>query len=396
LTETKINVIVYPIIILLIILRNTSKGLLILDNEKIIVAAEDSPAADSIAAPSAIGLTEETPELPSGESNNSKGLLRLVFSWVIQLFEGAIIGTGAILPGISGGVMAIIFGIYEPLMEFLSDIRKNFIKNVLFFLPILIGMFGGVVALSGLVKYLFEVSPGQITLFFVGCIAGTLPFLFKTADKHGRRANHTIALVISIVVTLAVLLCIDWFGGGGESVVRLFALFGKEIAHPAETGSLLGQSVEVKPFFGGFTDGFSLGAWLQSCVLWIVCGVIVAAGVIIPGLSPSSLLIYVGLYEKMTDAFSVIDISILIPLGVGMVLCLLLFSKLANYLFKKAHGTMYNIVIGIVIASTIMIIPTVYPSVSYAVTCILCLAVGFALAFGLSILQKKVDYRDAE
>ena len=62
--------------------------------------------------------------------------------WFIRLIKGTIVGIGAILPGLSGGVMAVIFGIYDPLIRFLADIRKDFVKNFRYFLPIVIGKIG--------------------------------------------------------------------------------------------------------------------------------------------------------------------------------------------------------------------------------------------------------------
>lgn len=316
------------------------------------------------------------------------------FVWLLRFFQGMVIGTGAILPGISGGVLSIVFGIYEPLMAFLASPGKDLLKNLRFFLPYVLGMAAGVVALSGLVSYLFGVAAATVTVFFIGCIIGTLPALFKTASKHGRRPAHTSALVISIFVTLALMLLLDWFGGEGTAVARFAGLLGLELPAKADGGSLLAQSITVRPLFGSFTTDFSLLPWLSSCVLWIVCGAIVAAGAIVPGLSPSSILIYVGLYAKMTEAFACLDASILLPLGIGMVLCLLLFSRLVHYLFRRAHGTMYNIVIGVVIASTIMIIPFDYGSLGGIVLSAVCFAAGLALALLLARLQTKVDYRE--
>lgn len=314
--------------------------------------------------------------------------------WIMRFAQGMLIGTGAILPGISGGVLSIIFGIYEPMIRFLSNIRKNFKKNLLFFLPVVLGMGAGVVALANLMEWLFAIAPAQTIMFFVGCILGTFPTLFAQAGKNGRRSGHTVALLLSAVISLALLFALDWFAGGGQTIIRFASVFGLELAAPAHTSTLLFSDVTVHPLFGGFGEGFSFAQWAGDSVLWIICGAIVAAGAIVPGMSPSSILIYLGLYEKMTAAFGKIDVYICIPLAIGMLLCLLLFSRFVTFLFNRAHGAMYNIVIGIVIASTVMIIPTSYGSLLGGIISIVTLAAGLVMALLLAKLQKKFDYRD--
>ena len=78
-----------------------------------------------------------------GESTNLR-TLNPVTDWIIRLLKGTLVGIGAILPGLSGGVLAVIFGIYEPLLKFLADIRKDFVKNVLFLIPVVIGVAFGI------------------------------------------------------------------------------------------------------------------------------------------------------------------------------------------------------------------------------------------------------------
>jgi len=81
-----------------------------------------------------------------------------LIDWFIRFFEGILVGIGFITPGLSGGVMAVVFGIYEPLMRFLGNLREKFIQNSLYFLPVGIGGVIGVVAFSAVVDFAFSNS----------------------------------------------------------------------------------------------------------------------------------------------------------------------------------------------------------------------------------------------
>ena len=70
---------------------------------------------------------------------NSKAGYNPVVDWIVRLVKGALVGIGAIVPGLSGGVLAVVFGIYEPMLRFLANIRHKFLANLRFFLPVGIG-----------------------------------------------------------------------------------------------------------------------------------------------------------------------------------------------------------------------------------------------------------------
>ena len=101
----------------------------------------------------------------------------LFFDWIVRFLKGILVGIGFITPGLSGGVLAVVFGIYEPLMRFLGNLRHQFIKNALFFLPVGIGGIIGVVAFSAVVDFAFTYYAALFTWLFIGFIAGTFPSL---------------------------------------------------------------------------------------------------------------------------------------------------------------------------------------------------------------------------
>ena len=236
-----------------------------------------------------------------------------ITSWLLRMLKGAFIGSGFIMPGISGGALATVFGLYERMIRFLADIRKDFLENFLFFLPVGLGGIGGVFIFSLILNYFFEVAEMQIIWFFVGCIAGTLPSLWRQAGSTGGHKKHHIAtLIICFAVAIIFLRYIDHAVGGNMP---------------------------------------------HNIYTWLLAGVVIAFGVVIPGLSTSTLLLFLQLYAPMMAGIASLDFSVIIPIGIGGVLTIFLFSRLMAFILDKAYGSLFHGIIGFVAASTLLILP---------------------------------------
>ena len=264
-------------------------------------------------------------------------------SWIIRLVKGMLVGIGAIVPGLSGGVLMVIFGIYEPLIKFLANLKHKFIQNILFFLPVGIGGAIGVVAFSAVIDYAFSHFAAQFIWLFIGFIAGTIPSLWKTAGKEGRKTYHWIVLAIFAVGTF---------------------------------------------FFMRWMENIGNVTMTPSFLVWIMSGAIFSLGMIVPGMSPSNFLIYLGLYQPMANGIKSLDFGVIIPLMIGVVLCILVFSKLVAWLFKKAYPFMYHFILGIVVGSTAAIIPSGVAGWTIAVCAVLFL-LGGAASFALAKVDEK-------
>jgi len=244
--------------------------------------------------------------------NVKKANIKSPFNWLVRFIKGMFIGSGAILPGVSGGALAAIFGLYEPIIEFLSDIRTHFTKNVLYFLPVGLGGLFGVFVLATPIDYGLTHFPVHVLWGFIGAIFGTLPSLYREAGKEGREKRH-----IVIAVTTAVL---------------AFSLLIYANNH---------LDIEVP----------------QTTLSWLIAGGIFASGMIVPGLSPSNILIYLNLYQPLTAGIRMLDWSIIFPLAIGAVIVVLSFSKLMSLLMDKAYATVFHLILGFVVASTVIIAP---------------------------------------
>ena len=241
----------------------------------------------------------------------------------IRFIKGVIIALGFILPGVSGGVLAAILGIYERLLGFMAHVRKNFKTDFLYFLPVGIGGIVGIGVLSKPLDYLLQHFQVIVLWGFAGTIIGTLPTLIKESTSQTKRDKIDLAWFWTVFI------------GGG-----LFLFFMSEIL-----GTLPAN------FFG-----------------FIIAGVLIALGVLVPGLSPSNLLIILGLFTPMLQGFKSFDPMVFIPIAIGGIISLLTFSKAMESLIKHHHSRVYHFILGIVLASTVLILlpnPYLKDGISY-------------------------------
>ena len=265
--------------------------------------------------------------------------------WFLRFVKGMFIGSGFILPGVSGGALAAIFGIYERIISFLAHITKDFKENVRFFLPIGLGGVTGVFLLSFGVSFLLGTYEVMIMWFFVGCIVGTVPALWKEAGREGRSNRDIMILIGSFVAGYLFL----WQGSSLFSEVQ------------------------------------------QNFWTWLIAGGLIGLGMIDPGLSPSNFLIYMGMYKAMSDGIKELNFSVIVPIGIGGIVTVLGLSKMMDYIFSKAYAQLFHFILGIVFASTVMIIPTDYAGftgMNYVASFLLLLA-GIALGAWMSRLEEK-------
>lgn len=263
--------------------------------------------------------------------------------WIVRVLKGALVGIGAIVPGFSGGVLAVVFGIYEPLIRFLGNIRSKFVENFLYFLPVGIGGVIGVVAFSAVVDYAFANYAAQFTWLFIGFIAGTFPSLIRTSGEQGRKNWHWLLLA---GMAFATFYYMNWM----QSV----------------------QNVTLTP-----------NIWT-----WLLSGILMGLGLVVPGMSPSNFLIYLGLYQAMASGIRQLDFGVILPIIAGVVLCILVFAKGVSWLFRNAHAVMYHLILGIVVGSTAAIIPEGVRGWTIAVSALL-FVFGALSSYLLSRLDEK-------
>lgn len=242
-----------------------------------------------------------------------------------RFFKGVIIALGFILPGVSGGVLAAILGIYERMLGFMAHFRQRFKQDFWYFVPVGLGGIVGIALLSAPLEFLLAKAQVIVLWGFAGAIIGTLPSLMQTASAKTSRDR------------------IDYLWFFGTLLISSGLLyFMSDIFGPLPAN------------FGGF----------------IVAGVLIALGVLVPGLSPSNLLLILGLFTPMLTGFKQFDLlGVYLPIALGGILAMALFSKAMDYLLRRFHSRVYHFILGIVVASTILILvpnPHAAESISYA------------------------------
>ncbi|MBQ1946528.1 MAG: DUF368 domain-containing protein [Clostridia bacterium] len=264
--------------------------------------------------------------------------------FILKLLQGALIGLGAVLPGISGGVLCVVFGVYTVLMEFLANPFKNFKTHIARLLPILLGVVIGFLGVANILSFFLDRFPSQSVCLFIGLIGGMLPSLFEEAGQKGRGKSSYIALIVALVLTFALLISL-----------RVF-------------------SVQIAPNF-----------------LWyLFCGFCLALSIIAPGMSFSTLLMPLGLYEPFVAGIGHMDFGVLIPGGIGAILTIILFAKAVNMLFDKHYSPSFHAILGVVIAATVIIIPfESFTGIGISIVNIVCIVVGVIAALELDKFNKK-------
>jgi len=278
-----------------------------------------------------------------------KNKLWLCLLWIL---EGIVVGFGAILPGISGGTLCVAFGMYRPIIEAISDLKNGIKKHGLMLGVFLLGVAVGFVGLSGIAAILLESNTALVTCAFVGFILGTFPELWRDAGARGRGKGCYVSLVACFAVMLAVLVVL-------KSELSLI----------------------IVPDAWGF----------------LLCGLLWGLSFIVPGLSSSSLLLFFGLYQPMLAGISGFDLKVLIPMGLGMLGCVLALSKAVGLAYKKHYSVISHGVLGIVAATAVMIFPLAGSPLEWTVNIftVLCgAAISYALSELCNKLSKKVENND--
>lgn len=276
-----------------------------------------------------------------------------MLSWISKMIKGIVIALGFILPGISGGVLAAILGIYERMIRFLAHPFKQLKEDVFYFLPVAIGMLLGIGLFSYPIEYLLEHYQVYVLWSFAGAIIGTVPSLVKEANRDTERDK------IDLI----------WFWT--TFIVSGIALYGLN---------------------------FVVGSLSASFLNFILAGSLLALGILVPGLSPSNLLLILGLYGPMLTGFKSFDLfGTFLPIGIGAVLTLIAFSKFMDYALRVYHSRVYHFIIGIVLSSTLLILlPNAGSpeSISYSglsIVSYVIIAFFFALGIWLGIWMSQLE-----
>lgn len=240
--------------------------------------------------------------------------------YIILVIKGFFLGVANIIPGVSGGTLAITLGIYQDLIEAISHFFKQLKKNLKLLIPLGIGMVVAILLGSKIISYCLDKFPFPTTLFFIGLIVGGIPLLTKKIKlKKVKPLNIAVFLLTFGIVMIMIFL------NEGNNLVNLTNM-----------------------------------NFIKTISLFIV-GMVAAATMVIPGISGSFVLMLLGYYKPIVETISNLtdfsllghNILVLAPFGMGVLIGVILIAKIIEYLLKKHEEATYYGIIGFVISSII-------------------------------------------
>ena len=251
-------------------------------------------------------------------------------TFVLDIIKGMMIGIANVIPGVSGGTMALSLGLYDKIIGSVSNLFKNFKKSVLTLLPILLGCALGIVGFTYAIEYLLTQHTFVTCMTFVGLIFGGLPMLWRSFREKRRETGGRVGI---------------------SGFLAFLILFGVAVGMPLlNAGGDVMATIDPTP---------------GTMILLFIIGVVAAATMVVPGVSGSLVLMILGYYygiinslKGFFDALKVFDLGtmlhlclILVPFGVGVLLGIFLIAKLITYLFEQYGIQTYCAIFGLILAS---------------------------------------------
>lgn len=232
---------------------------------------------------------------------------------MINFVKGFIIGIGKIIPGVSGAMLATIMGVYDKSIFYICNFKSNVKEGIRYLFPIGVGIVLSIILFSKIISMCLNKYYSITMLFFVGLIIGGFPFVINKVKKK----DYFIS-----VVSFSLFFLISVFNINNSYVLR-----------------------------NNFID----------TIIYFFSGGIEAIGTIVPGVSGTALLMIVGTYDSIVYSIgNLTNFKIIFPFIIGIILFILLFVKLVDYLFRKYNDKMYAFILGVLVSSTVLLVIQVF------------------------------------
>lgn len=234
-----------------------------------------------------------------------------------NIINGIFIGASNVIPGVSGGTVAVILGIYEALIDSVKNIRHDFKKNILYLIQIGVGAVIGILLFSSMISTLLDKYTIAVNYLFVGLVIGSISLLFsKFEDK-----KMTLSKISGFIL--------------GVGFVFMISTIGAMMSVDGTESIKTGLSSYITLGFAGFIAAFTM---------------------VLPGVSGSLTLVMLGMYDDFVNAISTFNIPVLFVCGIGVLIGLLVTVKLISFLLKKYNDITYAAILGLVMGSILIIV----------------------------------------
>lgn len=257
-----------------------------------------------------------------------------------NLYRGFFIGISDLVPGVSGGTIAFILGIYDELLASISGFfSRDWKKHIGFLVPLGIGIVTALLLLSRVIEYLLENYHAQTQFFFLGLVIGVLPFIARKAEvKKNFKIGHF--LVILVV--------------------------GAALASLAFVSPL--DNTAITTLTATNTIGLFFAGWAGSMAM------------LLPGISGSFVLLLLGVYSTAIGALSNFNLPIIAVIGAGVIVGFVVSSKIISYLLTHFTYITFAVIIGLIIGSVFVMYPGFPKDGSFLVMSILTFFIGLLVA----------------
>lgn len=266
-----------------------------------------------------------------------------------NVFRGMAMGASDVIPGVSGGTIAVLLGIYDELIQAINGLfSKNWRKHLRFLLPIVIGVATAILTIARVMEWLLLNHSQPTHFFFLGLIIGVIPFLFQEAnEKEKFSVRHYIFLSIGI---LCMILFDHFYQMGEEAIIteRSFSIY----------------------------------------LLFFVSGFIGSAAMVLPGISGSFVLLVMGVYTTIIHAINEFHLDVMIVTGSGILIGIIVMSKIIYFFLKNYETSTFAIIIGLIIGSIFIIFPGWAKDLFPMIISIVTFALGLLCAYVLG----KIEY----
>ncbi|MBE6880207.1 MAG: DUF368 domain-containing protein [Ruminococcaceae bacterium] len=262
----------------------------------------------------------------------------------IKVFaKGAVIGGSMLLPGLSGGTLAILLGIYDKLIKSVSDITKriDIKRNLLFLCIFSLGGLIGAISFSHILSSVLSLWGFYLSFLFMGAVIGTVPVIYKQSGADRLSLKDVLSTAIGVMLSVSI--------------------------------NLIPENVMNISDINSFSE----------FLLLFIAGIFIAIALILPGISVSYTLLILGIYQRVIDAVKNLDILYILPIAFGCVVGILGFTRLLDYLMTKFTRSVYMIISGFVISCIPRIFPGLPTGVGYLIAIPL-LIVGFWVVYSVA------------
>lgn len=261
--------------------------------------------------------------------------------FIIDFFKGSLIGAGAILPGISSGVLCVIFGIYEKLLDSILNFFKDIQKNLKFLLPISLGIITGINLFSKILQFSLYKYPLQTKSIFIGLILGGVILLFKDINKEKKfKTKNIFYIVISLIIGIMMVFIENRIGNSSAENTNYIYL--------------------------------------------IISGFLMSIGIVVPGVSSTIILMILGIYPLYLNSVAILYLPVLIPMIIGIVLGSLIFMKIIKYLLEKFYFQTICCIIGFTLGSIFVLLPEIQSLIDIIIS-FLCVLFGYYIIKNLNL-----------